>query len=200
MNGYTKLFGSILDSSVWQEPDHVRLVWVTMLAMADRNGHVEAAVPGLAARARVPIENCIDALKRLMDKDEYSRTPDNDGRRIVTIDGGWLIINHAKYRAKMSEDSSATNTTMGYVYYAGTKTGDKIRIGWSKNPWARIKERQKSNPDIVLIGTEQGTMDLKIARLISFKAIDSEWVTANADLINHINSLRSDERYKPGDL
>lgn len=104
MSGYTKLFNSILLSTIWSEDDATRIVWITMLAMADRNGVVEAAVPGLAYIARVPVDACQKALEKLESPDEHSRSKDFDGRRIKKIDGGWALLNHAKYRAKLSED------------------------------------------------------------------------------------------------
>jgi hypothetical protein len=104
MAGYTKLFGSILDSTVWRTPPHVRLVWITMLAMSDRDGVVEASVPGLAWRAGVSMAEADDALLCLLSPDEHSRTPDYEGRRIEPVDGGWRLLNHAKYREKASAD------------------------------------------------------------------------------------------------
>lgn len=95
---YTKLFHSILDSSIWQESHQTRIVWVTMLAMADQHGEVQAAVPGLAKRAGVTIAEAEQAIATLSAPDTYSRTPDHEGRRIAKIDGGWEILNHAKYR------------------------------------------------------------------------------------------------------
>lgn len=103
-SGYTKLFSSILASTIWREPNHVRLVWITMMAMADKDGVCEASIPGLADLARVPLADCEDALQRLSSPDAYSRTPDHDGRRIEPVDGGWLLLNHAKYREKMSAE------------------------------------------------------------------------------------------------
>lgn len=104
MTGYTKLFGSIVASTIWREPNTVRIVWITMLAMANKSGIVEASIPGLADLARVTIEECKEALQHLQAADEYSRTPDHEGRRIKPADGGWFILNHAKYRAKMGVD------------------------------------------------------------------------------------------------
>lgn len=95
---YTKLFHSILDSSIWQESHQTRIVWVTMLAMADQHGEVQAAIPGLAKRAGVTIAEAEQAIATLSAPDTYSRTPDHEGRRIAKIDGGWEILNHAKYR------------------------------------------------------------------------------------------------------
>lgn len=104
MEGYTKLFSSILASTVWREPDHVRLVWITMLAMANSHDVVEASIPGLADLARVPLDKCEDALQILESPDKYSRTKDHDGKRIKTVDGGWVILNRSKYKTKRSED------------------------------------------------------------------------------------------------
>ena len=70
-----------------------------MLAMADARGRVWASVPGLANRARVPIEDTETALAVFMSPDKYSRTDVAEGRRIEKIDGGWVLINYLKYRA-----------------------------------------------------------------------------------------------------
>lgn len=102
--GYTKLFSSIIHSTIWREPDHVRIVWVTMLAMTDQYGVVECSVPGLADAARVNLQQCIEAIERLSAPDPYSRCPDYDGRRIEKIDGGFQILNYEYYRRKASEE------------------------------------------------------------------------------------------------
>ncbi len=102
---FTKLFSSITESTLWQEDANTRLVWITMLAMADRMGRVWGSVPGLAHRARVPVEDCREALKKFMAPDPDSRTTDKEGRRIEEMDGGWTLINHSKYRAIRDEEA-----------------------------------------------------------------------------------------------
>lgn len=104
MSGYTKLHSSIVHSTVWREPNHVRIVWITILALADRDGRVEASIPGLADAARVTIQQCEEALQTLMAPDPYSRTPDHEGRRIEPVDGGWALLNYETYRQKMSAE------------------------------------------------------------------------------------------------
>lgn len=96
---FTKLFSSITESTVWCEPSDIRIVWITMLAMADRHGRVWASIPGLANRAQVPRATTEEAIKRFLSPDPDSRTKTNDGRRIKEIDGGWALLNHGKYRA-----------------------------------------------------------------------------------------------------
>jgi len=102
---FTKLFSSITESTIWSEPDHVRICWITMLAMADRKGRVWSSIPGLANRARISIEFCEEALGKFKSPDKYSRTPDNDGIRIKDIEGGWQLLNYEKYRAIHDDDS-----------------------------------------------------------------------------------------------
>ena len=102
---FTKLFTSITESTIWVEPHPIRLTWITMLAMSDRKGRVFGSIPGLANRARVTVEECEDAIIRFLSPDKYSRTPDNEGRRIAPIDGGWILLNHAKYRAIQDDET-----------------------------------------------------------------------------------------------
>lgn len=101
---YTKLDGGITESTIWQAPDATLRVWIAMLARADQHGYVGASMPGLAALSRVSLEDCIAAIEHLSGPDKWSRTKDNDGRRIAPADGGWVLLNHAKYRAAQNAD------------------------------------------------------------------------------------------------
>ena len=101
---YTKLFSSIVTSTIWTEDDKTRIVWITMLALADKNGEVQASIPGLARIAGVSVSDCEIAIGKFLAPDPYSRTSDDEGRRIEVIEGGWVLINHAKYREMASRD------------------------------------------------------------------------------------------------
>jgi hypothetical protein len=99
MANYVKLFGSILDSTIWKTPPAITKVWVTMMAMADRDGVVEASVPGLVDRARVTRRYVEKALGMFMAPDPDSRTELYEGRRIEKVTGGWRLLNYEYYRA-----------------------------------------------------------------------------------------------------
>lgn len=101
---YTKLFNSLISSTIWTEDDQTRIVWITILAMADKNGEVQASLPGLARIAGATVEATEQAIGKFLSPDPYSRTKDEEGRRLEEIDGGWLLINHAKYRKMASKD------------------------------------------------------------------------------------------------
>jgi hypothetical protein len=125
---FTKLFSSITESSLWvQQPSHVRVVWVTMLAMADRHGRINASIPGLAARAVVSIQETEHALEVFRSPDPYSRTREHEGRRIVDIDGGWMLLNYEKHRGIQSIEAERE----------------------SKRRWAREHRAKAANVDCV---------------------------------------------------
>ena len=108
MNGFTKLFNSIVTSSIWEEDNETRVLWITLLAMADQDGEVVAALPRLAKLANLTVNKCQQSLQKLQAPDPDSRTPDNEGRRIRVIQGGWLILNHKLYREKSRSSERKT--------------------------------------------------------------------------------------------
>lgn len=125
---YTKLFQKILDSTIWLEDDQTRIVWITMLAMSDGEGFVLASVPSLARRANVPLESCQTALEKFLAPELHSSSQEFQGRRIEPIDGGWKLLNHAKYKSMMSlEHRRAYNAIKQKQYRDRNKAIDKER-------------------------------------------------------------------------
>lgn len=122
---FVKLDTGILDSTLWLNRDE-RDVFVTALLMAEPMeieqpveqiaadklemtgfvvpagwyGFIRAAGPGIVRRALVAAEDGIAALIRLGSPDPESRTPDHGGRRLVRVDGGYLVLNFMRYRDK----------------------------------------------------------------------------------------------------
>jgi hypothetical protein len=95
---------SITKSSVWETEMHVRVVWLTLLDLADERGYVEASMAGLARDANlVPgdreksRELCEAAITVLEAPDPDSKNPDNEGRRLKPVKGGWFIFNYRAY-------------------------------------------------------------------------------------------------------
>lgn len=101
---YNKLFTKILDSSIWLAPDPVRLVWITLIAAMDEDGNcMFACAANVAARARVTVEQAEQALAAFEAPDRNSGDPENEGRRIERIPGGWHLLNAHKYRAMVTK-------------------------------------------------------------------------------------------------
>lgn len=122
---YTKLFSTILDSTIWQQSKEIKLVWITMLAMCDKNGEVQASIPGLAVRAGVSILECEEALQCFLSPDPYSRTQDDEGRRIQEIQGGWYLLNHHTYRDMASDADRKAKAVARQLRYVAKKEGGK---------------------------------------------------------------------------
>ncbi len=102
--GFTKLFSDILCSSIWNEDDKTRIVWITLLAMKGPNNIARASMDGLAHQARVSVDDCEKAVRKLSEPDRYSGDPEFDGRRIEQVNHGWLILNGEKYRLRRDEE------------------------------------------------------------------------------------------------
>jgi hypothetical protein len=122
---FVKLDTGILDSTLWVDRD-CREVFLTALLMAQPHelkepapqlrvraieptgfvvppgwyGHVGSASVGILRNALVPHEQGMAALERLGDPDEESRSADFQGRRLVRVDGGFLVLNYMKYRER----------------------------------------------------------------------------------------------------
>ena len=176
--GFTKLHGSLLTSSLWMESKATRLVWIAMLASKDAEGHVTGSVPGLANVANVTVEECEEALQVLSSPDPYSRTPDHEGRRIEKCDGGWMVLNHFKYRDGTKE-SSRRYDAPGYVYAVQRVDGTgNIKIGFSANPWARASQLQTgSDTELMVIATKRGTRsdEYELHRAFEQDRVTGEW-------------------------
>lgn len=111
---YTKLFHSILDSSVWSHDSDTRIVWITLLAMQDKDGYIFGAIDGIARRAVLPIEVVESAMNIFLSPDPRSSDlnahPEHEGRRIEVAQRGWRLLNSAYYRdLKSSEDRRQQN-------------------------------------------------------------------------------------------
>lgn len=120
---FVKLDTGILNSTLWIERE-CRDIFITSLLMAEprefdseqkqlaiRNieetgfsvppgwyGFVPAAGIGIIRQALVDTELGMMALEKLGSPDAESRSPEHEGRRMIRVNGGFLILNFMKYR------------------------------------------------------------------------------------------------------
>lgn len=107
---YNKLFTKILDSSIWLESEHTRIIWLTFIASMDQDGFAQfASVRNLAHRARVSEEDTAAAVAILEAPDTESSDPDNDGRRVEKVPGGWMVLNSQKYKELVTAEFAREN-------------------------------------------------------------------------------------------
>lgn len=120
---FVKLDCGILNSTLWFERE-CREVFLTALLMAEPfetqeplaqiaihsldntgwfvppgwYGFVPAAGIGIIHRAQVDEKLGFAALAKLGDPEQSSRSPEFEGRRLVRVDGGFIVLNYMKYR------------------------------------------------------------------------------------------------------
>lgn len=102
MDTFAPLFSKIVDSSLWDEPDHICKIFITMLALKDGDGIVRYSAYGIARRARKTETEVLDALKVLSSPDlRRKEEQPHEGRRIQQVEDGWLILNSKYYQNMM---------------------------------------------------------------------------------------------------
>ena len=120
---FVKLDTGMLDSTIWVDRE-ARELFITALLMAQPGellepepqiavdslketgwvvqpgwyGFVPAAGPGIIRRCGMDEAVGMAALERLGNPEPGSRSQKHDGRRMVRIDGGYLILNYMDYR------------------------------------------------------------------------------------------------------
>ncbi len=97
---FVKLDCGIIHSSLWAEDSDTKICWITLLLLADATGFVRAAASAIAREAGIPADVARRALDLFQSADDESRTPDNQGKRIERVDGGYRVLNYEKYRER----------------------------------------------------------------------------------------------------
>lgn len=105
VSAFTKLDSGIVHSTIWVQPHDVLRTWIALLALADQHGIAKTAAPSLAHLCMIPLDRMRQIIAILESPDEDSRSEAEDGRRIVKVEGGWQLVNHAAYRNKRDPES-----------------------------------------------------------------------------------------------
>jgi hypothetical protein len=102
VSGYTPVFDSVFQGTLCGKyPDLP--VWLVLLALQQRGGIIDAHPSYIATVSGIPQADIELAIKHFCEPDPASRTPENDGRRLVPLEGkgfGWRVVNHDRYREK----------------------------------------------------------------------------------------------------
>jgi hypothetical protein len=103
---YGKIFASMFTGSMMGAGSHVHAVMTYAVSNADERGYVELNPTLLAVLIGDPLERMEDAIAYLCRPDPHSRTPDENGRRLVR-EGQFLyhIVNYEKYRSARDKEA-----------------------------------------------------------------------------------------------
>lgn len=125
---WTPLWSGIVESSLWDEPDPVVKVFLTMLAMKDSDNIVRLTAYQIAKKSNKTETEVLEALKVLSSPDTRRVEPQEfEGRRIEAVEEGWLILNGEKYRQKVAEEMKrARNRRSQAAWRARQKTAQQF--------------------------------------------------------------------------
>lgn len=122
---YGKIFESIYDGSL-AEDWRALITFQQMIILCDADGRIDMTALAISRRTGIPIEHIKAGIQILESPDPSSRTPGEEGRRIILLDQhrdwGWMIVNH--------------------TYYKGLQDYDVVRAQ-TKERVRRYRERQK---------------------------------------------------------
>ena len=106
---YGKLFAQMYNGTLGTKgPWQALVTFQQMVILADKNGVVDMTAEAIARHTTIPLEIIKVGLVHLQEPDPDSRSPDEDGRRIVLLSDhrawGWRVVNYGHYRKIRSEE------------------------------------------------------------------------------------------------
>jgi len=125
---YGKIYDTIYEGTLYGHWEAI-VTMQQLIVLSSPDGVVDMTPQALSARTSIPLKIIEKGLKELLAPDPNSRTPGEDGRRIVLLEDhrpwGWRLVNHAKYMQIRSMEDK--------------READRIRIA--------EKRRKNSNVD-----------------------------------------------------
>jgi len=187
---FVKLDCGILTSTIWDDYE-ARIVFLTALLMAEPReftepvpqihvrrlegtgwsappgwyGFVAAAGSGIVRRAGgMSPEDGLAALERLGSPEQESRSQEHDGRRLIRVNGGYLVLNYDKYRERdytaadrvrrwrerhgVTRNSNAVTRNVTATE-AESRSREQKQSGEPKSKPPRAKRADSSNADVI---------------------------------------------------
>ncbi len=106
---YAKVFTQIYDGTLCTKgPWQALVTFQQLLVLADMDGNVDMTAGAIARRTTIPLDIIEAGIEALLQEDPESRTPTENGRRILPLaEGrpwGWKIVNYKHYRSLKREE------------------------------------------------------------------------------------------------
>lgn len=170
---YAKLFASIYQGTMRGKPACL-LVFTNLLAHADADGFVDIHPRAISDEVGLPLPEVAAALLELESPDPESRSPEEEGRRILRVDDhrawGWLIVNHAKYKAIRDADERREQNRMA-------QARRRERMKQQSADVLTVSKRQQTSAESAHTDTDTDTKTLRVVGTTpdGFEAFWREW-------------------------
>lgn len=140
MSGYTPAFESIYTGSLHgQWP--TAAVWASLLPLIDARGRIDMSFQAIATMTGWPIDLLRQGIAKLEEPDADSRSPAEEGRRLVKLDPnrswGWRVVNHGLYKERAREKQRS----------ADGRNAEKVRE-WRNRQNKDVTRCNPNEPDV----------------------------------------------------
>lgn len=134
---YCKLFASLYQGTLRGRSNEI-LVFTNLLAHAGKDGTVDKHFRAISEETGLSVDEVKESLLVLESADPESRSPDENGARIVRMDEhrvwGWRIVNYGKYRAIRNEEDRAEQNRLA-------------QERWREKNKPKVSKVSRSKPD-----------------------------------------------------
>ncbi len=192
---YAKVFEQILDSSIARDCG-MRRMFQDMLLLANSDGVVDMTFFAIAQRLVLPEDEVILQIGKLCNPDPLSRTPDEDGRRLIQLDPhrnwGWLIVNYQKYRDMKCENDRKRQVREAVRRHRASKQSVSVVIDCNQkdysnqsvikcNPKEKEKEKEKEEGiKTTLVAKLKKIVVVELPTCLNTDAFKTAWSEWNA--------------------
>lgn len=199
---YAKIFSSMYQGTL-RGNSRCLLVFTNILAHCDSAGVADIHPRAIAEETGLTVDEVRAALVELASPDPDSRSPEEEGRRITLLDAhrdwGWLVVNHAKYRAIRNAEDRREQNRIAQTKFRESKPS----VSNSKHPSAESAHTDtETDTDTSKPTTLSGKPDVsapakELLNFLNEKAGRAyKPVSANLDFIK----ARLKEGYTPGEM
>lgn len=105
---YGKLFRQMYEGSLVKSGWETLVTFQQLIVLANKHGEVDMTPEAIESVTRIPLKFIIKGLKELSKPDPDSRSPQEQGKRIVLLrpntKWGWRIVNYEHYRNIRSQE------------------------------------------------------------------------------------------------
>lgn len=131
---YGKVFESMFDGTLASRgPWQALVTFQQLIVLSSPDGVVDMTAHAISRRTSIPLDIIETGIAALMTPDPESRTPDEEGRRIVLLEDhrnwGWQIVNHRKYQALRNAEERRE-----YMRVAQATRREKLRLDVVSTP------------------------------------------------------------------
>lgn len=107
----------------------------------------------------------------------------------------------AKWSTRQYQNDRTGGTTRGsekYIYFIGTQWGHPVKIGVSKNPWARLTEFQTGHPDklkVLASFRTDAVSEVDIHHLLVAYRVQREWFSLPTKVMEYVRDIPKKANY-----